>query len=321
MTSRLRLPLLPIFVSALSLAGVAWWASQQPRPEPPHGTAALAGILMAGVVYAVATLARAERWHQILVHAGIPSGRRDSYALTTVGYMGNNVLPARAGELLRVFVMAPRTSTRKRDVLATIVAERLLDVVALAMIFLVVAVTVVRAAAVPPQGVLLLMAVGAALVALVALVLSSPIGTHLLSARSRSVLQSLSGPARQLLSVRGAALLALSAAIWALEAGVYYAVGLAVDLGMGPVEALYVVALTNLFALVPAAPGYVGTFDAAVLFGVQATGAGGAAVVGYLLLLRFVLFVPITLVGLGALLARYGGLAVYRAARLEGLRA
>jgi uncharacterized membrane protein YbhN (UPF0104 family) len=135
------------------------------------------------------------------------------------------------------------------------------------------------------------------------------------------MMRSLSGPARALLSARGAALLGLSAMIWALEAGVYYSVGLAVDLGMGPVHALYVVALTNLFALVPAAPGYVGTFDAAVLFGAGASGAGGAAAVGYLLLLRFVLFVPITLVGLSVLLARYGGLAVYRAARLEGMRA
>jgi hypothetical protein len=287
----------------------------------PHGTAALGSILLAGVVYTAATVARAERWHQILVHAGIRTRRKESYALTTVGYMGNNVLPARAGELLRVFLLAPRTRARKRDVLATIVAERLLDVVALGLIFLVLAVAVVRRAAVPPQGVLLLVAVALALAALVGLVLASPVGGRLVSARSRSIIRSLSDPARQLLSPRGAALLALSAAIWTLEAGVYYAVGVSVELGMGPLHALYVVALTNLFALVPAAPGYVGTFDAAVLFGVEATSAGGGAAVGYLLLLRFVLFVPITLVGLGTLLARYGGLAVYRAARLEGLRA
>ena len=41
--------------------------------------------------------------------------------------------------------------------------------------------------------------------------------------------------------------------------------------------ALYLVALTNLFAMLPAAPGYVGTFDAAVIFGVKAIGGTGSA--------------------------------------------
>jgi hypothetical protein len=63
-------------------------------------------------------------------------------------------------------------------------------------------------------------------------------------------------------------------------------------------------ALTNLVALVPAAPGYVGTFDAAVLLAVNllAAGARGAGL-AYVVLVRFVLFVPITLVG-GAVLLR-----------------
>ena len=51
--------------------------------------------------------------------------------LTAVGYMGNNTLPARAGELMRVVMLGgPR-----RAVFGTVVAERLLDVCALAAIF------------------------------------------------------------------------------------------------------------------------------------------------------------------------------------------
>jgi len=67
--------------------------------------------------------------------------------------------------------------------------------------------------------------------------------------------------------------------------------------------ALYVVALTNLSALVPAAPGYVGTFDAAVLIALGTLHLSPQAL-GYLLVLRFVLFVPITIVGLALFLAR-----------------
>ncbi|HEU4977343.1 MAG TPA: hypothetical protein VFT42_00460, partial [Solirubrobacteraceae bacterium] len=73
----------------------------------------------------------------------------------------------------------------------------------------------------------------------------------------------------------------------------------------------------NLVALVPAAPGYVGTFDAAVILGIGiVASATHSDALAYVVLVRFVLFVPITVVGLVALVARYGGLR-----GLTGLRA
>ena len=74
-----------------------------------------------------------------------------------------------------------------------------------------------------------------------------------------------------------------------------------VHLGVG--GALYVMALTNLSAVVPAAPGYVGTYDAAVLLALRSL---HQPALGYLLVLRFVLFVPVTIVGFAIFLARYG---------------
>ena len=93
-------------------------------------------------------------------------------------------------------------------------------------------------------------------------------------------------------------LLAGTFVLWALEAAVYLAVAHSVDLGISMTGALYLVALTNFVAALPAAPGSIGTFDAAVAFGASRLGASGSAAVSYLLMLRFVLYVPITLVGL-----------------------
>jgi uncharacterized membrane protein YbhN (UPF0104 family) len=113
-------------------------------------------------------------------------------------------------------------------------------------------------------------------------------------------------------------LLAGSFVIWAAEASVYLAVAHATTLHISASGALYLVALTNLFAMLPAAPGYVGTFDAAVIYGVHAIGGSKSAALSYLLLLRFILFVPITAVGLLALVTRYGGWSRLRSAfRLE----
>ncbi|HYP47502.1 MAG TPA: lysylphosphatidylglycerol synthase domain-containing protein, partial [Thermoleophilaceae bacterium] len=141
-------------------------------------------------------------------------------------------------------------------------------------------------------------------------------------AKARDWLRPLAGAPRALLSRRGAVLLVGSLLIWAVEASVYYAVARAVELDISVMGSLYLVALTNLFAMLPAAPGYVGTFDAAVAFGVKAIGGTQSAALSYLLVLRFMLFVPITLVGLVVLVTRYGGWSRLRSSsRLEASRA
>ena len=78
---------------------------------------------------------------------------------------------------------------------------------------------------------------------------------------------------------------------------------------MSFLEGLYLVALASVFALIPSGPGYAGTQDAATVIGIKAIGGTGATAVSYLVMLRFVLLVPITVVGLLLLAFRYGGFA------------
>jgi len=55
--------------------------------------------------------------------------------------------------------------------------------------------------------------------------------------------------------------------------------------------------VANLVLLIPAAPGGLGTFDAAVRAMLQAFGVAAEPALGYTLILRIALWVPITLVG------------------------
>jgi glycosyltransferase 2 family protein len=192
-----------------------------------------------------------------------------------------------AGDLMRVVLLGgPR-----RVVLGSVVAERVLDALALAAILGVVVLE--RGLAVGPLP--YVVAAGAfAVVAGAAVWWFVP--------RVRDFGRPVLAVTRRLLSLHGAALLAVSIGLWMLEALVYDAVGAAVGIHLGVVGALYVMALTNLSALVPAAPGYVGTFDAAVLLALRSL---HQPALGYLLVLRFVLFVPITVAGLAVFLARY----------------
>ena len=301
--------LLGIVISVVALAAVVWWALRQDAPRLPHGAAQIGALAGAIALYAVNTLVRSERWHRLLVDDGGHPARADSYALTTIGYAVNNVLPARAGDAVRVVLMAPRAAVSRRTVVGTLVAERLLDVGVILVLFLVVGYAVlgeVGAGSVEWIALATAAVLAGAAVAIVLMRRSEPIHDF--------VAPMLSSTAR-LLSPNGALLAGMTFGIWILEAVVWILVGASVGFGMSFLEGLYLVALASVFALIPSGPGYAGTQDAAAIIGIKAIGGTGATAVSYLVMLRFVLVVPITAVGFLLLVTRYGGLARARAAR------
>jgi uncharacterized membrane protein YbhN (UPF0104 family) len=290
------------------VAGVVWWALRQEPPDLPDEPGEWGALLAAVGLYGVATLVRGERWRVLLREDGAHPGRSDAHGLNVVGYMANNLLPARAGDAVRVLLMAPRARTSRRTVAGTLLAERLLDVAVILTLFVVV-------------GYGLLGEVGADSVGWIALATAVGVGgaaVAVVLVRRHDRLHRLVGPVLsstlRLRGRHGLSLLAATFLIWAIEAGVWMAVGHAAGFPMDPIEGCYLVALASVFALIPSGPGYAGTQDAAAVLGIKALGGSGAQAVAYLLLLRFVIVVPITLAGLVLMAARYGGLRRLRRA-------
>lgn len=305
------LQLIGLAVSVVCVAGVVYWATRQPAPRFPDDASQWLYLAGAVALYALNTWVRAERWHRLLHDDGGRPHRRDSYALTVVGYAGNNVLPARAGDAVRVLLMAPRADASRRTVIGTLLAERLLDVVVILILFVTV-------------GYGVLDQVGGGEIGLIAGVTAlglagAAAGVVLLRRNER--LAAAIGPmltsTRNLLGRDGVPLLGMTVAIWVLETFVWMAVGAAAGFGMSLIEGLYLVALASIFSLIPSGPAYAGTQDVAAIVGVKAIGASGSLAATYLILLRFVLQVPITAAGLILLAARYGGIGKLRRARLE----
>jgi glycosyltransferase 2 family protein len=308
---------LGIAISLVSLAAVVWWASDQPAPKLPDTGGELAALAGSIAIYAAATALRGERAFQLLAHSGAEPARADAYGLTVVGYMGNNVLPARAGDLMRVYLQAPRARTSMRNVIGTLVAERALDVATLLSLFALLAYVILDGIDAPGGERLVIIAGVLALIAAV-------VGTVVYLARHHPRVRAALGfivpmatATRNLRGPHGLRMLGLTLGIWALEAATYFAVAQATGLAMSALEALYLVALASVFVLIPAGPGYAGTLDAAVIFGVRAIGGTGSEAVAYLITLRFVLLVPITIAGLVLVLTRYGGWARVRAGASE----
>ncbi|MEA2150164.1 MAG: glycosyltransferase 2 family protein [Solirubrobacteraceae bacterium] len=301
-------------VSLGALAGLVVWALRQEAPAFPHEPARLAELGAAVAFYLAACAARAERWFELLHHNGARPRRADAYALLAVAYAGNNVLPARAGDALRVVLITPRARTDARTVIGTIVAERVLDVVVLVGLFAALAYGVLGGLEMPSAGRLafaaLLIAAVAALVAAAAVVVRRR--GHL--TRVVAFLAPMADATRRLRGDHGRELLAWTLLVWSLEWIAWWLTAHAAGLELGVLDVGYLLGLASIFVMVPSGPGFVGTFDAAIVFGVRALGRTGAQALSFLLLLRFVVTAPITLVGLVLLVTRYGGVA-----RIRGL--
>ncbi len=305
-----RLSLVGLAISVVAVGGVVYWALHQEPPKFPDTPGEWAALVGAVVLYAIATLVRGERWHALLRAEGGHPSRADSQGLNVVGYAANNVLPARAGDAVRVFLMAPRAGLSKKSVLGTLLAERLLDIVVILVLLVVVGYGLLGEAGAGDLHWILIATTVVIGVAVTAVVLVRR--NHRLRAIADPILSS----TLQLRGRHGLTLLAITLGrSGRSRPGVWMSVGAASGFPMDPIEGCYIVALASVFALIPSGPGYAGTQDAAAITGIVALGGTHSRRVTYVILIRFVLAVPITIAGLALLTARYGGLRRLRPAR------
>jgi uncharacterized protein (TIRG00374 family) len=256
---------------------------------------------------------RAYRWHVLLRPVcDIPT--RDVFPILIIGYAANNVLPLRAGELVRAWVLGQRFGVRKTAALATIAVERLFDGVTM-LLFVGGAATVIGLNAELQHVALAAAAVFAAAIAgLVVLLVGGSLRDRLLAlvigplperlaARVERMAESFLAGLGVLSRRRDLALVAATSVIaWGFEASMYWTVARAfgdpLAGAMTPAAALLVTAIANLATLVPSGPGYVGTFEAGVLLAVNgALGIGRGLALSYAVLLHVLLWLPVTVWG------------------------
>jgi uncharacterized protein (TIRG00374 family) len=273
--------------------------------------------LVPGVIsYFLGVWARAWRWHYLLRPVKrIPTGRM--FPVVAIGYFGNNIYPARAGEVLRAYVLRRRENVSMSASLATIIVERAFDgIVMLGFVFLnlpeLARLTAdsgfagsIRNLAIWGAaiflGAVLIFLVMAARPSLAARTVAA-VTNRLLPLRWRPKAASLTDRFLDgLASLRSPAdvlmVLVTSTVIWLFETGKYWFVMHAFDFEVSFFALMLMNGIVVLATTVPSAPGYVGTFDAPGIAVLQAYGVDGATAAGYTLVLHAALWFPITLVG------------------------
>jgi glycosyltransferase 2 family protein len=297
-----------VVISVVSLGGCVYWATKQEAPDFPSSAGGVLLILAAVLVYAGATMIRGWRWHMILRHAKIDHRLQDAMAITTIGYMGNTVLPARGGEVLRILLMGDHSSAMRREILGSIVPERILDAAALVVLFLSLSQLLSSEA---PTGIAPGAVVGGLLVlGLIGLYVYHRLRWHGHFERFAARIRPVARASRLFLHPWGAGLFALTIGIWLLEGVTFDLCAQALNADLSFAECTLTVVIASFFSLIPAGPGFVGTYDAAVLFSLKAFEVAGGRAIGLLVMVRFVVFVPVTLIGLLLVMTRYGGLRI-----------
>ena len=83
-------------------------------------------IIPALCLYFTGIFVRSFRW-SVLLRPVTKTNARELLPVTVVGFMANNVLPLRTGEVVRAYVLSKRYNVKKTSALATIAVERLFD--------------------------------------------------------------------------------------------------------------------------------------------------------------------------------------------------
>lgn len=261
-------------------------------------------------VYFLAVWARTWRWDYMLRPLKQIPVRR-LFPVVVIGYMGNNIYPFRAGEVLRSYVLRQREAVPMSGSLATVIVERVFDgLVMLMFVFAALPLapipnetirTTVIVASVAFFGALMAFFVIAAVPERI-LRLTSWISGRFLPDRFQ---ESLLDFARRFMvgleslrSFRNVLMIFItSIVVWLLETVKYWFVMHAFNFEVSFFALMLMNGIVNLATTLPSAPGYIGTFDGPgiavlVLYGVQESIAAA-----YTLVLHAALWLPITLLG------------------------
>jgi len=273
--------------------------------------------LLPGIaVYFLGVWARAWRWHYLLRPLKkIPT--RTMFPIVTIGYMGNNVFPARAGEVLRAGILKDREGVPISASLATVVVERIFDAVVMlgfvffnlgalanlthnsgfigniqqlsiwgSVIFLGALVVFLLAAMFP-------LVTERIVIKVIDWVVPERIRekTRGIALKFLTGLESLRSPKDALM------VLFTTVIIWLLETGKYWFVMHGFDFQVSFFALMLMNGIVNIATTLPSAPGYIGTFDGPGIAVLAAYGVPAEIAAGYTLVLHAALWFPITMLG------------------------
>ncbi len=277
---------------------------------------------------------RSWRWTRLLHHVQLVS-QREAFSATCIGFAASVLLPARAGEIVRPAVLSRRTGLPFAPALASIAVERLIDLVAVVLLFVVYAVGGWAPADLSAEalGRLELLRRSAFLLGAATLVVFAGLGLlaarpHLadrvlgplerrlparIAARVVALLRSFLGGLASIRTGGDVAVMSSSTLVmWLLNVLQFYSVARAFEVVL-PFPVFFFVLTWGVLGLAIPTPGGVGGYHTAVAYSLTGFyGVAAAPAAATALVTHAIAFVPVTLAGVAFLAA--SGLTLRRLA-------
>lgn len=271
----------------------------------------------------LAVWVRAWRWRYLFPPGAHPS---HLFSAVMIGYMANNVLPLRAGEFVRGYVVAKRGHQRFWTAIATLAVERVLDALAVVIILA----GLVLAIPVPSElkwGALVFLSLDLAAMGALALAALAPGACRRMLGRLVGRWPAIEAKSLRIfetfiLGLQGirtgshlAPILAGSVALWLVYLLTTWSALIAARLTLSMTAAWAVIAFVGLGVSLPSAPGFVGVFQAATVLALALFGVPREEALSFSFLLHASQFFPITLIGWAFLIAE--GISLSQATTVE----
>ncbi len=262
----------------------------------------------------LALFVRAIRWRVLLSAEGkVPVSR--AFWATSAGYLGNNLLPARAGEVVRTLMVSRQCGMAKTFVLTTALSERVVDAIVLVSVSAAVVLTLptrpgwLAHAARPVAWLGLGGVVAITLIpafesfwfrSLALLPLPARLRGHVENALHQALRGIRSLHDRRRLS----RFLLLTAVIWCLDVGTALVNARAIGISISPALAFLLLAGLGLGSALPSTPGYVGIYQFVAVSILTPFGISKTDAIAYILLLQATIYVVVLAWGLAGLRQR-----------------
>lgn len=258
------------------------------------GDVSLTMIVLAVGVFVVASYLRAVRWRALFVNGEVSTNRL--FMVQNVGIGLNNLVPIRiASEAAQLAILSIKDRVRPSVALATLGMERVLDVVASALIL---AIAFLFIPEMQDYGIYVWGALVFAVLCIAIVRLLAWSGNGISWIRRLPFLLSFAKAVRDLERerMRLAVSFALSVIYWLLVGVTAWIISISFQLSITPVTATMVIMATIFFATaIPAAPSAIGTFEFAVVYMLGLFAVSHESAFGFAVITHAVFFLPPTL--------------------------
>jgi uncharacterized protein (TIRG00374 family) len=272
-------------------------------------------VLLAVACNFISYFLRAVRWHYLLIPVKCVS-LSSLYPATIIGYMANNMLPARLGEFVRAYILAQREELKTPAVFASLVIDRLFDGFTVMLILLITIFTLKLpqglsdAETVLRTGGIVTFFLYAGVVAFLFLLKRQTLRTlawtgvllkpfpKSISDRIIPLLGSfIDGIRISSVGRHIVAMLLSSIAVWVFCVIPVDLVLQGFNIQLPITASMFILVLLVFAVMVPASPGYIGTYHSACFMGLSAFGIDKSTALSVALVIHGIGFFPVTLAG------------------------